>query len=212
LHNPIAVKVGVNGESEAALAKQLLAQLEDCLYLADRLYGNACVAALSLAQKGVSRVQFLLRVSGRPKPRVIEILKDGSALVEIKHQSEKMIVREIRGRVRKRNGHWTTVRLWTSLLDARRYPARELLELYGRRWEHEITYRELKRELREGVLLNAHTVETARQEIVALVMAQSMVSELRELIAEIAQIAVLEVSFPQDTAHGACPVVCAGAG
>ena len=123
-----------------------------------------------------------------------------------------MIVREIRGRLRRRNGKWTTVRLWTSLLDASRYPARELLQLYGRRWEHEITYKELKRELRDSVLLNAHTVETARQEIVALVMAQSMVSKLRQLVAETGQIAVLEVSFPQDTAHGASPVVCAVGG
>ena len=212
LHNPIAVKVGANGESEAVLAKQLLAGLKDCLYLADRLYGNACVVALSLAQKAVSGVEFLLRVSGRPKPPLIETLKDGSALVEIKHGKQKMIVREIRGRLRKRNGKWTTVRLWTSLLDASRYPARELLQLYGRRWEHEITYKELKRELRDSVLLNAHTVETARQEIVALVMAQSMVSKLRQLVAETGQIAVLEVSFPQDTAHGASPVVCAVGG
>ena len=87
--------------------------------------------------------------------------------MQIKHGSQKMIVREIRGRLRKRNGKWTTVRLWSSLLDATRYPGRELLELYGRRWEHEITYKELKRELRDSVLLNAHTVETARQEIVS---------------------------------------------
>ena len=52
------------------------------------------------------------------------------------------------------------MRLWASLLDPKTAPAQELIELYARRWEHELYYRELKRQLRKSVVLQSHTVET----------------------------------------------------
>jgi hypothetical protein len=58
------------------------------------------------------------------------------------------MVREIRGRVQRRSGGWTPVRLWTSLLDAHHHPASRLLALYAQRWEVEITIKELKIEMR----------------------------------------------------------------
>jgi hypothetical protein len=45
-------------------------------------------------------------------------------------------------------GAFTTVRLWSSLLDWQRYAARELLSLSGRRWEQEIFCKELKVDIR----------------------------------------------------------------
>src|SRR2546422_898916 len=51
-------------------------------------------------------------------------------------------LREIRARV-KRSGHrGRGVRLWTRLLDPQTAPPIELPELYARRWEHELYYRE----------------------------------------------------------------------
>ena len=43
------------------------------------------------------------------------------------------LVREIRGRVRRKSGRCVDVRFWTNLLDIRQYPAKELLGLYARR-------------------------------------------------------------------------------
>ena len=107
------------------------------------------------------------------------------ALVEAKVSKgrARILVREIRGRVRRPGGSWVEVRFWTSLLDWREYPARELLALYARRWEpfdpfgcaqgtrklraewQELMYKELKVDLRQADLLRSHTVETAAQEV-----------------------------------------------
>jgi IS4 transposase len=39
------------------------------------------------------------------------------------------------------------LRFWTSLLDEAQFPARELAELYAARWEQELYFRELKRNM-----------------------------------------------------------------
>lgn len=212
LHNPIGVKVGLAGESEQTLAHQLLGNLSNCLFIGDRLYGAAAVVYGLLGRKSQHAVEFLVRVSKCPKPRITQQLRDGSALVEIKFGKEGLVVREIRGRVCRRNGKWVSVRLWTSLLDCGQYPACELMELYGQRWEHEITYKELKRQLKGSLLLHSQTVPTAGQEVLALVMAHSVISEVRQLVAARTSVPVLQVSFPQDSVHGPRAVVCGGAG
>lgn len=206
LHNPIAVSVGVERESENVLAAGLMSRLSNCLFLGDRLYAAAALVCELLGRQRRDSVEFLVRVSNCPKPRKIEAYADGSVRVEIEFGQERLRVREIRGRVCRRSGKWTSVRLWTSLLDPEKYPAIELLQLYGKRWEHEITYKELKRQLCDSPLLEAHTVPTAVQEILALVMAQSLVSEVRNLVAACSDVPVLEVSFPQGTVHASCLV------
>jgi len=82
---------------------------------------------------------FLARVKQNLKVTIQEVLEDGSALVSVvikdpKNRHRKLGVvqmRQIVGRVMRPNGKWVTVRLWTSLLDARKYPAKELLALYA---------------------------------------------------------------------------------
>jgi len=44
-----------------------------------------------------------------------------------------------------------------------------LAELYARRWEHELYFREAKRVLRQTDVLQSHTVETGAQEIAAII-------------------------------------------
>ena len=88
-------------------------------------------------------------------------------------------VREIRVRV-GRPGHRThELRLWTSLVDVRTAPALELAQLYAQRWEHELYFRELKRQVRKTDLLQSHTVETAAQEIAALVLVSALLATER---------------------------------
>ena len=86
------------------------------------------------------------------------------------------------------------MRLWTSLLDPNTAPAAKLAELYARRWEHELYYRELKRQLRKGEVLQSHTVMTAAQEIAAMILASAMLAQERARAAA-GQVAVLRVSF-----------------
>jgi hypothetical protein len=103
-------------------------------------------------------------------------------------------LREIQVRV-GRTGHRThALRLWTSLTDARTAPALELAQLYARRWEHELYFRELKRQVRKTALLQSHTLETAAQEIAALILVSALIAIERTRAAP-DDIAVLRVSF-----------------
>ena len=139
-------------------------------------------------------VEYLLRVRRSPKATVHEVLSDGSALVEIRGPGKQRLrLRQLTGRVRRRNGTWVTVRLWTSLLDAKKYPALELLALYAQRWEVELGFKELKVDLRGGALLNGHTVETAAQEVAALLLAQAVLVRVRKTAATDTE--VLRISF-----------------
>lgn len=197
LHNPVAAAIGRDGESEMNLAKRLLGSLQKgWLLMADRYYGVGVFVWELLRLQAQRGCEFLVRVKEKLKGRVIEVLADGSTLVELKiPQGRKAIVREIRGRVQRQNGRWVSVRLWTSLLDAVRYPALELLALYAQRWEIEIGYKELKVELHGSTLLSSHTVETAAQEIAALLMAQAVLVQVRIAAGIQVHVDVLRISF-----------------
>jgi hypothetical protein len=58
-------------------------------------------------------------------------------------------------------------------------PALELAQLYARRWEHELYFRELKRQVRKTDVLQSHTVDTAAQEIAALVLVSALIAAER---------------------------------
>lgn len=194
LHNPLAAAVGRNGESEWALAQRLLAQLpKRALLLADRLYGVTAFARA--AQTACQRVgsQFLLRASRTVKPRVLKRLRDGTRLVML---SGALEVRELRVRVGRQGHRSHELRLWTSLLDPQTAPALELARVYASRWEHELDFRELKRQLRRTAVLQSHTVETGAQEIAAIVLASGVIASERARSAT-GDIPALRVSFGQ---------------
>jgi hypothetical protein len=205
LHNPLAAAIGRKGESEWALAQRLLAQLpKHALLLGDRLYG--VIAFARAAQQACRRVgsHFLLRASRTVKPRGIRRLRDGTRLVGLAvrapHNPSRVIewleVREIRVRVGRKGHRSHELRLWTSLLDPAAAPALELARVYASRWEHELYFRELKRQLRRTALLQSHTVETGAQEIAALVVASAVLASERARAATGA-IPPLRISFGQ---------------
>jgi hypothetical protein len=205
LHNPLAAAVGRHGESEWALAQRLLAQLpKGALLLGDRLYG--VIAFAHVAQAACQRVgsQFLLRASRSVKPRVHKRLRDGSRLVGLavrapRHPSRIIAwleVREIRVRVTRAGHRAHELRLWTTLRDPRTAPALELARVYASRWEHELYFREIKRQLRRSAVLQSHTVETGAQEIAAIVLASAVIADERARTAT-GQIPALRVSFGQ---------------
>ena len=139
--------------------------------------------------------EFLVRARSNLKRRVLQVYQDGSALVDIRWGEQKLLVREITGQVLRGAARASTVRLWTSLLDWQKHPARALLELYARRWEQESFYKELKVDLRSTPLVQSHTPLTAAQEIAALIMAYAILVEQRIQVAAIDQVEVLRISF-----------------
>jgi hypothetical protein len=201
MHNPLAARVSRSDRGELTLAYDLLKDLPaESLLLADRLYGvgKFLVAFLSRFASGGS--DFLVRVSRRTKGKLLERLSDGSVIVSVLGRDEQgrkqeILVRQICGVVSKAGCGRRTVRLWTSLLDERMYPAHELLALYARRWEQELAYRECKTHLNGGDLLGSYTEQTTKQEIVALLVGQSFVAQARLAVADEGNVELTRISF-----------------
>jgi hypothetical protein len=196
-HNPIAAAIAQQQESEMALARTLFPCVPpDSLILGDRYYGvGKCVAQgipLWLQQGS----HFLFRVRRNLKRTVLKRFRDGSARVRIQcADGTQWEVREICATVRRGKEKSVDVRLWTSLLDARKHPAAQLLALYAQRWEQELATDELKNKLHGGHRLRSQTPETAVQEMAALVLAQGIVARVRVKVAGAAQVPTLRVSF-----------------
>ena len=117
----------------------------------------------------------------------------------VSHSGQPFLIRartNIRGRVQRPGQRAQELRLWTSLLAPQKAPAQELIDLYARRWEHELYYRELKRQLRKSEVLQSHTVETGAQEIAAVVLASALLARERARAAA-GEVPVLRISFIQ---------------
>jgi hypothetical protein len=174
------------------------------LLLGDRLYG--VIAFARAAQATCQRVgsHFLLRASRTVKPRLIRRFPDGTRLVGLPIRPPRdhnrvidwLEVREVRVLVGRPGHRPRELRLWTSLLDPSTAPALELARLYARRWDHELYFREIKRQLRKTDLLQSHTVETGAQEIAAIVLASAVLAEERARAAT-ATVPALTISFAQ---------------
>jgi putative transposase len=203
LHNPLAAAIGKRSQSEWELAHGLLAQLpKQALLLADRLYGCAAFVAEVIAACRRVGSHFLIRVRSNLKVQTVRRCKDGSRVIRVgvrqKGNPRRIVqwleVREIQAKVGRRGFRCQTIRLWTSLLDWRSAPAKELTQLYTQRWEHELYYREIKRQLRKNDILQSHTVETAAQEIAAIILASALIAAERARAAT-GQMPILRISF-----------------
>jgi hypothetical protein len=187
-HNPLAACVGEPGDSEWKLALGLLAHLpQDCLLLADRLYGCGAFLLVAVGWLKQRNGRFLVRAKENLKVvRRGKRFKDGSQQVEIKVLDPSnhhrviatLVVREIRATM-QRPGHWPVhIRLWTNLSCAEA-SAQELVRLYTARWEQELYFRELKWHLGINDLLRSQTPETAAQEVAAMIIGSSLIAHER---------------------------------
>ena len=188
LHNPLAAQTGTLRDSEVTLASHVVPRLPPhSLLIIDRLYGVARHVGDILAASAGHDLALLVRARSVVKAHVLRPLADGSTLVQIRSArqpgrpaGEPLTVREIRAELTVPGERKpVVVRLWTTLLDAVAYPARELVELYAQRWEHELAYRELKLDVRRGDVLDSHTAHTALQELAAVILALACVARVR---------------------------------
>jgi len=191
LHNPLAAAIGRAGESEWKLSLSLLDHLpEGCLLLGDRLYGCAAWVVAAWQRLQLRQGHLLVRVKSNLKVRrILQRLADGSQLVEIHALDPSdyhrvvatMSVREIRVQAQRKGYRPVQVRLWTTLSweDA---SALELAQLYLSRWEQELYFRELKWHLGINDLLRSQTVETAAQEVAAMIIGSSLIAHERALL------------------------------
>lgn len=87
---------------------------------------------------------------------------------------EEQEVREIKYRLRRPGCRVREVTLVTTLLDAKRYPAKSIAELYGLRWQVEVDLRDLKITLGLDVL-KSKKVETVLKERLVYVLVYNLV-------------------------------------
>ena len=88
------------------------------------------------------------------------------------------------------------VTLLTSLLDAEKYPAEELIDLYHERWELELGYDEVKTHLLERrEAIRSKTPTGVRQELWGIAIAYNLVRVEMERVAAEAQVPPTRISF-----------------
>lgn len=106
----------------------------------------------------------------------------------------ELVLRQLKVRVKYRGFRTQWFHIVTTLLDATRYPAEELAELYFKRWDVELFFRDVKITMGLDVL-RCLTPEMIRKEILMYFIAYNCVRRLMYEAAEEADIEVRVVSF-----------------
>ena len=107
---------------------------------------------------------------------------------------KELFLRQVKVRVKCRGFRTRWFHIITTLLDAKRYPAEELAELYFKRWDVELFFRDIKITMGLDVL-RCLTPEMIRKEILMYFIAYNCVRRLMCEAAEEADIGVRAVSF-----------------
>jgi hypothetical protein len=105
-----------------------------------------------------------------------------------------LVVRELRYTIPKRGYRTRVVTLATTLLDPERYPATEVAELYGQRWQVETNLRHLKQTLRMDVL-RCQTVEGVQKELTMYALVYNLVRLVMLEAAHRQKVPVERISF-----------------
>ena len=106
---------------------------------------------------------------------------------------EHLLVRFVQATVRIR-GKRQVIWLATSLLDAKEYPAAEIVQLYGRRWRIETAFEQLKVRLSADVL-RSHSPDGVRKEFAARCIALNLVHSILLEAASIHHVDPMRISF-----------------
>jgi hypothetical protein len=186
---------------ETTLAEGLWRELpQDSLLIADR--GFLIANELCAIQSSDGNRQWLTRAKKTTKLRRIQKLGKDDHLVEIELSARTRqragnvpkvwIAREIRY---QRKG-FRPATLLTSLVDAEKYPATEIVALYHERWELEIGYDEIKTHLLEREeAIRSKTPNGVRQELWGIGLAYNLVRLEMERVADEAGVAPTRMSF-----------------
>lgn len=107
---------------------------------------------------------------------------------------ERLVWRELRYRLPQRLCRTRVITLVTTLLDADRYPAAELAQLYAQRWQVEINLRHLKQTMKMDVL-HCETVEGVLKELTMFALAYNLVRAVMWSASQRQEVPVDRISF-----------------
>jgi hypothetical protein len=185
--------------NELTLARPMLERTPaDSLLIVDR--GFAYHSIFQLLSQG--QRHWLSRARSEHRWSVVKKFREGDELVEMQvsdsHRQKcpqlpsSYLARAIRY---QREGFRPQV-LLTSLVDPKRYPAAEVIELYHERWEIELGYRELKTHTLEQLeSIRSRTPERVRQEIWGLAVAYNLIRREMEAVGARLRLPPTRISF-----------------
>jgi transposase IS4-like protein/DDE family transposase len=170
----LAAAFGPESDGELTYAGRLLRALDHTmLLLADAGFdGNEFARDVH-----ATGAQFLIRSSARRIPTPARHLADGSYLARIGYGvlpvllTVRVVEADVTLTLADGTVHHEQWRLLTSLLDATRYPATELIALYHERWQAETTYFSIKATMLDGRVLRSRSLPGLDQEVYALLTA-----------------------------------------
>ena len=185
--------------SEVDLARRLLRRVPaGTLLLADRNFH--AFALWQGARDG--GYELLIRLQKGPKFPIHTVLGDGSYLSVVRPRRGKnkktraLVVRVIRYRWTDNHGQVHESRLLTSLRDAARHPAAELVRLYHQRWEQELVFAEIKAQLAgRATQIRASDPMRVCQEVDALLLGHYTLRWAMLQAARQANVAATRLSF-----------------
>jgi hypothetical protein len=186
---------------EVTLAEELWRELpDDSVTIVDR---NFLVAdhLTSLVRSGTNK-HWLTRAKSTTRLKALRSLGKNDDLVEIElsEQTRRIYpdipaIWQARAITYQRKGFPPSV-LLTSLLDAERYPANEMVALYHERWEIELGYDEIKTHmLTRQETIRSRTPQGVRQEIWGIAIAYNLVRLEMERAAAEAKVEPNRISF-----------------
>lgn len=107
---------------------------------------------------------------------------------------EAITVRELRFTIAMKGHRTRVITLATTLLDPEQYPAADLAELYGQRWQIETNFRHLKQTLKMDVL-RCHTVDGVHKELTMYALVYNLVRLVMGEAARRQKVDVARISF-----------------
>lgn len=199
-HLLAAASFGPYGRGELSYAEDLWPSVpDDSLTIIDRHYLSANVL-LPLQTDGRNR-HWLTRAKSTTRANHVKWLGKNDELVEFATSSEARrknpdLPKTFAARIihYQRKG-FRPQRLVTSLLDAKQYPAREIVALYHERWEIELGYDEVKTEMLDSIPLRSKNVDRVRQEIWGVLIAYNLIRLEMARVAQEAGVAPTRISF-----------------
>jgi hypothetical protein len=200
-HVLAGAKFGPYQIDERGYAAELWPLIPDhSLTVVDRLF-LAAATLLGIERGGAER-HWLTRAKATSKWTRTKRLAPGDELVEMTVSSEARRKDPTLPRtwpmraIRYRRRGFKPQTLLTSLVDAKRYPAEEIVALYHERWEIELGYNEVKRVmLRREESIRSRSPRGVAQELWGLAVAYNLVRFEAERVAAEAGVPPIRVSF-----------------
>jgi hypothetical protein len=200
----IDCEIGVYRDSEHTLFRELWRSLDEGdIVLGDRGFGSYAEVAM-LLKKGVDFVFRQQQKSVKTKD-AMEVGKDDWDVtwerperpfgwVSQDELPERMVVRAVRLKVEVKGFRTIEVILFTSLTDRKLYPKEKLLELYYRRWEMELRFRDIKSTMGLS-MLRSKTPSGCRKELLMGLLAYNLVRAIMLDAAHRGRVHISRISF-----------------